>query len=313
MTESLHTKYRPQSFDEVLGNDKTKEAIKKVLDSGSGRALLLTGPSGCGKSTLARIIARYVNAGDVIEVDAATYTGIDAMRQLTETMHYRSLSANEKKVYIVDEFHACSTAAFTSLLKSIEEPPDHVYWVFCTTNPDKIPITIKTRCACFEVKPLSNEDLEDLLKFVAENEGFQIANNDEAIAAIAEFSNGSPRQALVNLSACQNCLNVDDVFDILHKSKTTAEVIDLCRLLVSGQGVSWNRIVSILSKIDVTDCESVRIQIVNYIAKVLMNCKSDDKALRLLYILDCFSESYRQSEKKAPLLLSLGKIVFGEE
>jgi DNA polymerase-3 subunit gamma/tau len=311
MSDSYHTKYRPKTFNEVVGQKSAIRSLKKTLEDGFAHTFLLTGPSGVGKTTIARIIAKAVCGGkatdaNILEIDGATHSAVDDMRSVTSSLLYKAIGEIPHKVVICDEVHQLSKSAWNSILKATEEPPPHVYWILCTTEPGKVPDTMKTRCVRHDLKPVSEDDLFILLAHVANKE--KLDTSDDMLDAIAENSNGSPRQALVNLEACKFCESTNDAMAIMQTAGRSKEVIDLCRLLVAKQGRSWGAALvtlQALSKAGV-EAESVRIVVANYLASVILNTKNDGQAMKLLSILECFSEAYKQTDKYAPLLLSVG-------
>src|SRR3989304_1453147 len=146
---TLHTKYRPKHFEEVIGQIEIVKSLQNLIETGKmPKSFLFTGPSGTGKTTLARIIANKLGCDiqNIIEVDAATNTGVEDMRVLCEGLRYPAFGLTTVKVAIVDECQEISKSSWSSLLKIIEEPPSHLYFVFCTTEPSKVLDTIKTRC-----------------------------------------------------------------------------------------------------------------------------------------------------------------------
>lgn len=209
----------------------------------------------------------------------------------------------------VHNCHMLSKSAWNSLLKVIEEPPEHVYWAFCTTEPGKVPKTVKTRTHAYDLGSVKTDDLFDLLDFVRSEEDMSL--NDECLDVIAKESNGSPRQALVYLSMADNCKNKQEVLQLLKSADESAEIIDLCRLLVGGN-VTWKKAIKILNKLKENEVnpESIRIVVVNYVNSVLLKTKDENKAIYLLSVLDAFSSVCNPSEKMAPILLALGDCVF---
>jgi DNA polymerase-3 subunit gamma/tau len=218
----LARKYRPQTFAEVIGQEAMVRTLSNAIASGRiAHAFILTGVRGVGKTTTARILARALNCigadgtggptispcgecvhcrsiaedrhVDVIEMDAASRTGIDDIRDLTEGVRYRPVSARHK-VYIIDEVHMLSKPAFNALLKTLEEPPAHVIFVFATTEVQKVPITVLSRCQRFSLRRVPVEQLIEHYRRIAEAEGIAIA--PAALGLIARAADGSVRDGL---------------------------------------------------------------------------------------------------------------------
>jgi DNA polymerase-3 subunit gamma/tau len=219
--QSLYRKYRPQTFDAVVGQEHIERTLRNAVADGKvAHAYLFTGPRGTGKTTTARILAKALNCEqgpgsnpdgtceqcieiaegrhpDVYELDAATRTGVDNVR---EEIIGRVLFAPTKgryKVYIIDEVHMLSPAAFNALLKTIEEPPPHVVFVLATTHPHKVPETIQSRCQRFDFHRISIDDIVGRLRVVCEGEGFVV--DDAALALIARHASGGMRDAITTL------------------------------------------------------------------------------------------------------------------
>ncbi len=219
----LARKYRPARFADLIGQEAAVRTLTNALESGRmAQAFVLTGVRGVGKTTTARIIARALNCVgadgtgtaptpepcglcencvaiaedrhvDVIEMDAASRTGIDDIRELIEGVRYRPVQARTK-VYIIDEVHMLSRQAFNGLLKTLEEPPEHVVFIFATTEARKIPVTVLSRCQRFDLRRLDQEALTRHFAGIAEAEGVEIAG--EALATIARAADGSVRDGL---------------------------------------------------------------------------------------------------------------------
>jgi len=311
--EPLHVRLRPKTLDEVIGQDAVVKSLSKLLAGNSlPHAFLFTGPSGCGKTTLARILAKSVGADErnINELDAATYSGVGEMRNLTQMLTYRGIGESNIKFVIVDECHALSKQTWQSLLISIEEPPEHVYWAFCTTEADKVPQTIKTRCHSYELKPVKKDLLTEYLEYVVESEGLEIL--PEIIGLVADKAEGGVRQALVYLSAVEGVESRKEAFDLLQRTEELPEIIDFVRKLVDGRGLTWGDCITTLGGLLEAGHapESIRIVTANYLAAVLMKTKDEKRAVRLLTLLSAFREPYRPNEKAAPLLLSIGEIFF---
>ncbi len=206
MSQALYRKYRSRSLDEVLGQDHVTSILRRSLEQGKiAHAYLLTGPRGVGKTSVARILAHEINHLpydddssnlDIIEIDAASNNGVDDIRALREKAQVAPVSA-PKKVYIIDEVHMLSKSAFNALLKTLEEPPEHVVFILATTDADKLPATILSRVQQFFFHPIPTEIMTRQLMNIAKKEGFAIEK--DAARLIAERSRGGFRDSISTL------------------------------------------------------------------------------------------------------------------
>ncbi|NTF46755.1 DNA polymerase III subunit gamma/tau [Rhizobium rhizogenes] len=259
----LARKYRPKDFtDLMVGQEPMVRTLTNAFETGRiAQAYMLTGVRGVGKTTTARILARALNYRtpeidrptidlrepgehcqaimegrhvDVIEMDAASHTGIDDIREIIEQVRYRPVSARYK-VYIIDEVHMLSTAAFNGLLKTLEEPPEHVKFIFATTEIRKVPITVLSRCQRFDLRRISASDLVGLFTTIAGKEGIEA--EPEALAMIARAAEGSARDGLSLLDqaiAHGSGVVVADAVRSMLGLADRARIVDLFHHIIKG-------------------------------------------------------------------------------
>ena len=236
--KALYRTYRPSTFDEVAGQEHIVKTLKNALATGKlAHAYLFAGPRGTGKTTMAKLLAKALNCDegighqcnecknckaiiegthpDVLELDAASNNGVDEIRDLIDKVKYGTI-LGRYKVYIIDEVHMLSTGAFNALLKTLEEPPEHVIFILATTEPHKILPTILSRCQRYDFTKLSDNDIKNRLRDVLNKEG--VSFNEEAIDIIISLADGGMRDALSILDQVLaysgNKLDVQDILDI---------------------------------------------------------------------------------------------------
>jgi len=260
--EVLARKYRPMNFEEVIGQDHVVKALVNSIDSEKiHQAFIFSGTRGVGKTTIARILAKCMNcesdtkptsqpcnkcsntieisAGrslDFLEIDAASNTQVEKMRDLIETIEYKP-SKGRFKVYLIDEAHMLSTASFNALLKTLEEPPSHVVFILATTNPEKIPKTVQSRCLQLNLKTVNEDILFNHLKNILDKE--KIKSDDMSVSLIANSAQGSVRDALTLLDQAiahgNGVLNSDDVQKLLGTIDNSL-LISMLNAVIEGDG-----------------------------------------------------------------------------
>ena len=243
---ALYRKFRPLKFEEIVGQEHITKTLKNQIIAGRvGHAYLFNGGRGTGKTSAAKVLARAVNClnpqdgepcneceickaaisgslTDIVEMDAASNNSVEDIRSIREEVNFLPTLA-KYRVYIIDEVHMLSTGAFNALLKTLEEPPEHVKFILATTEPQKLPATILSRCQRFDFKKISNDNVIKRLEYVAKESNIEITK--EALKLIAILSEGAMRDALSILERClqdgESNINEDKIKDLVGIPKLT--------------------------------------------------------------------------------------------
>jgi DNA polymerase-3 subunit gamma/tau len=284
---SLYLKYRPDEFSKIKGNKEIVLALKGMLKDKTTfpHAFLFYGSTGCGKTSLARIVAKELGCAEnnVIEIDTAQFRGIDTVRDLRKNVMFTPLGGGIR-VYILDEIHKATGDAQNALLKILEDTPNHVYFILCTTDPQSLLPTVKGRCSQFQVQLLNDDEMQELLQEITEKEGEKL--EQEIYDTIIVDAQGHPRNALTVLEQVLRTPAKRRLAIAQKTAEEQSESIALCRALIKRE--SWNKISTILRGLKGQEPESIRRVVIGYASSVLLN--KDDSIAGL--ILECFNEPF---------------------
>jgi len=287
----LYKKHRPQKFEEVLGNEHIINFFEKKLKNNSlPSAIMFTGGSGAGKTTLSRIIATQLNvsSNQYFEYNVADDTGVDSARQIVEQATTPSVYGGYK-FFVLDEYHQASKANQNCLLKVLEDAPKDCIFVICTTEPNKIINTVKTRCTQFEVDSPSNKSLGGYLMKICTKEEKEVPK--DVLKEIVKKSDGSVRKALVNLDKCIH-LPVEEMLKSLEESESQEDCAKkLIKALESAS--NWNMVSKLLKNIKKGEEESFRQYALACFSNKLLSTGEE----RYSYLIEKFSFNFFESGK----------------
>lgn len=289
MYQTLYRKYRPKNFDSVVGQDVVVQTLKNSIKNNKiNHAYIFFGPRGVGKTSIAKIFARTVNCDkqdgnicdecdkcissksneclDIIEIDAASNNGVDEIRELRDKVNLVP-SELKYKVYIIDEVHMLTIQAFNALLKTLEEPPAHVIFILATTDPQKVPETIISRCQCFSFDRISSKNIVSNLENICKKENIEV--DKETLESIAEMSNGGMRDSIGMLDKlfayCGNKITYEDFIKV-NKIVSTKEVDNFIELVYE------NNINAVIDKID--EWNSTGVNVTQLLEMMLISLKN---------------------------------------
>ena len=317
--QALYRKWRPKTFDEVRGQDAIVTTIKNQIKSGRiGHAYLFCGTRGTGKTSVAKILARAVNCEhtidgnpcnecdicsnilndasmNIMEIDAASNTGVDDIREIKEQTMYPP-TEGRYKVFIIDEVHMLSTNAFNALLKTLEEPPEYVIFILATTEVHKIPVTVLSRCQRYDFKRISVDTIADRLKELTDSEGIEV--EDKALKYIAKTADGAMRDAISMLDECiafhpNEALTYDRVLEVLGAADT-ATFAELFSAICKGEAAKALAVVED-AVAEGRELSQFTTDFLWYMRNILIIKSTDDAA----GIIDASSENLKTMEANA--------------
>lgn len=287
----LHTDYRPRDLDSVVGNWDTVQALRVHLGKKApNRSLLFIGPSGCGKTTLAMCVAVELGAADDWNfqmLNASDFRGIDTVRDLREQSGRKPIGGARCRVWLMDECHKLTQDAQEAILKLLEDPPRDCWFLLATTNPEKLKATLRRRCTEFQVSPVGDQELTQLLQRVIRRERKRVPQ--DVLQQLCRDSLGSPGMAL---NVLDKVIDLPEA-DMLRSAKRWAEresnVITLCRQMLAclRKKGGWKDTLGILKELQEDDPETIRRQVLEYFNKVGLD--GNESAY---LVMSCFRQNY---------------------
>lgn len=280
----LYKKYRPKDFDEVAGNETIVKSLKEKLEKDTlPHFIIFAGPPGCGKTTLSRILKTKLGVRDLdfTEINAANANGVEVARQVAEKCLYRPLGKGKNRLWLFDEAHRLTAACFAAMLKTLEDTPDHAYFIFASSEAQKFPEAIKSRATIFTLRPLNDSQMKVLLKRICSEEALDVP--EEAINRIIEVSNGQSRNALVALDGIKDLDKNKMAAAIEEIAQSESKCYALLKALLWGRG-DWKEIADVLKDLD-EDPEQTRRYLMTVACNRLMDKTKKDHEM-------CFQLAY---------------------
>lgn len=305
---SLYNTYRPKKLSDVIGQDNALASLRKLLEKGNiPQAILLSGPSGVGKTTIARILKKNLQCGDndFMERNCADFRGIDDIREIRKHVAFAPISGRVR-IWLIDECHKLTNDAQNVLLKMLEDPPQHAYFMLATTEPQKIIKAIHTRCSQIKLGAISADVLQELVERVAKQEGMEI--DKEVAEEIVDASDGSARKALVILEQIGGIEGKKaQIASIQSTAVTKDAAIDLARMLLNSE--RWSAVAAKLKALSDEDVEGIRYLVLAYMRAVLLG--GGKLAPRAYQVIDAFSRNMYDS-KQAGLAAACYEVTNGQ-
>jgi DNA polymerase III gamma/tau subunit len=310
MNIPLINRYRPENFEEIVGHDEIKAALKRVLTTDSQpHSYLLTGPGGIGKTTIARIIGRSLGC-DIVEISAAENSGTDDMRRVIDLGNHMSLTGSGLRMIIIDECHGLSKPAWQVLLKLVEEPPEHLFLALCTTELAKVPDTIIQRCFHVPLKPLSVVNIEEILLTICNVEEWEV--QPDVLTLVLQAAQGSPRRAISTLQAVWDAPSLAEASRIIQLQDGSEPLVEMCKYITNNvEALSWAKFKGFLDRIEDGEWDNASLLIGRFIVGAMLRTSEQEKAGALWRILDALTFPIETHDRKVAFYAAIGKIIWG--
>jgi len=289
--KEFYRKHRPKTFADILGQEGAVSTLEKKAKTNSiPHAILLHGPYGTGKTSIARVLARVLKCSkyDFQEKNTADYRGIDSIREIRATVNQAPIDG-DCRVWLLDETHKCTGDAQNAMLKLLEDPPDHAYFILATTEPQKLIEGIKQRCLCLKLNPIPIEQLIHIVKRVCKKE--KITLSSDVLDKLTEYAAGSAREALQILDRIYQLDLEKQQLKAIEKTSVTTQTILIARSLMNTK-TKWRDITPILKELENEDAEQIRYLILGYAKTVLLN-KDNPRAFRMI---EAFRDNFYDSK-----------------
>ena len=284
----FYKKYRPRRLIDIKGQDQVVSQLTQLVKNEElPHFMLFSGPSGCGKTTLARILMAKsldITDMDLAEYNSASFRGIDMVRDISRQSHLKAIGGG-RRGWIIDECHQLTPAAQEAFLKTLEDTPNHVTFIFCTTEPNKLKKTIRNRATEFVLKNVSPLAMEHVINRVCNKEKIDLT--EEVMDKLIEIAEGSPRKSLILLQQIAGIDDPEEQRDCLKKQDVEKDAIDLCRSLINPRG-RWKDVAKLLKELE-HDPEQIRRTVLGYCGSILL--KGGNMAPRAMMIFDAFREN----------------------
>lgn len=281
----LYKKHRPQDFDQIVGNKSVISSLQSKIKNGDlPHFMVFAGPPGCGKTTISRILKEKLEVRDLDfrEINAATDNGVDVARDIAEKCRYKPFKPGKNRLWLFDEAHRLTPQCLAAMLKTLEDTPEHAYFIFATSEHQKLSEAIKSRATIYTMKPLNDAEMQGLLTDIAEKEGFEIP--EPVLEKIITVSLGQSRNALVALDAIKSLPPKKMLEAVERAAQEESKCYDLLKALLWGNG-TWKSIATILENFE-EDPEQTRRYLMTAACNQLKSPdkeRSHDAAFQLAY------------------------------